>query len=39
MLRYEINHYVKGCNIYLALKIVQYKLYNDLQSLPVSTYC
>ena len=27
------------CNVYLALKVVWYKLYGNLQFLLVSTYC
>ena len=30
---------MKGCNVYLALKVVRHKLYNDLQSLPVFIHC
>ena len=36
--RHDVNNYVKGCNICLALKAVRYKPYGDLQSLPVSTH-
>ena len=39
MLCYDIDNYIKGCNICLALKAVQYKPYGDLQSLPVLTHC
>ena len=38
MLRRDIEDYVKGCNICLALKAIRHKLYSDLQSLPVPTY-
>ena len=38
-LRHDINDYVKGCDVCLALKAVRYKLYGDLQSLPVPTHC
>ena len=31
----DIEAYVKGCDIYLGLKAVRHKPYNDLQSLPV----
>ena len=35
MLRQDIEAYVKGCDICLALKVIYYKLYKDLQLLPV----
>ena len=35
MPRHDINNYIKGCNICLALKLVWHKLFDDLQSLPV----
>ena len=38
MLRHDIDNYVKGCNICLALKAVWHKLYSDLQSLLISTH-
>ena len=38
-LRRGVKNYVKGCNIYLALKAVRHKPYGDLQSLPVPTHC
>ena len=38
-LRHDIDNYVKGCNVCLALKAVQHKLYGDLQSLPIPTHC
>ena len=39
MLCHNVKDYVKKCNIYLALKVVQHKPYDDLQSLPVSIHC
>ena len=39
MLCHDADNYMTKCNICLALKIIQHKPYNDLQSLPVSTYC
>ena len=30
---------MKWCNVYLTSKTVQYKSYNDLQFLPIPTYC
>lgn len=30
---------MKGCNVCLASKAICHKTYNDLQSLPVPTYC
>ena len=38
MFRYNIDNYVKRCNICLALKAVQHKPYSDLQSLSISIY-
>ena len=38
MLHYDVEDYVKGCNVYLALKAVRHKPYGDLQSLPVPTH-
>ena len=38
MLRYNIDNYVKECNVYLVSKIVEHKLYNDLQSLQIFTH-
>ena len=32
---HDVKDYMKGCNVYLALKAVQHKLYGNLQSLPV----
>lgn len=37
-LRKNIETYVKSCNIYLISKVVRYKLYRDLQSLPMLMY-
>ena len=37
-LRKDVEAYVRGCNICLALKTVKYKPYGDLQSLPVPTH-
>ena len=36
-LPYNVEAYVKSCDVCLALKMVQLKLYNDLQFWPVST--
>ena len=33
-LRKDVEAYVKGCDVYLALKAVGHKLYRDLQALP-----
>ena len=35
----EVEAFVKGCNICLVLKTVYYKLYRNLQSLSIPTYC
>ncbi len=35
---YNIEAYVTGCDIYLALKAVRHKLYDYLQSLLVPTH-
>ncbi len=35
---HDVEVYVTGCDICLALKAVKYKPYGDLQSLPVPTY-
>ena len=37
-LRKDVKNYVRGCDLYLASKIVRHKFYRDLQSLPVSTH-
>ena len=37
-LRHHVEAYVKGCDVYLALKAVRHKLYGDLQSLSLSTH-
>ena len=37
-LRRNVDDYVRGCDVYLALKAVQHKPYGDLQSLPVPTH-
>ena len=34
-LRRDVESYVQGCNVCLALKAVRHKPYGDLQSLPV----
>ena len=39
MLRYDVDNYVKGCNVYLVLKVVQHKPYSVLQSLSVLAHC
>ena len=36
--KHNVEAYVKGCDMCLALKAVRYKPYADLQSLPVPTY-
>ena len=38
MLPHNVNNYVKRCDVCLALKVVQHKLYGNLQSLPVLIY-
>ena len=38
MLRHDVDNYVKGCDVCLASKAVQYKPYGDLQSLPIPTH-
>ena len=38
MFCHDIKNYVKGCNVYLALKTIRHKPYGDLQSLPVPTH-
>ena len=37
-LRYNVEAHVKGCDIYLASKVVRHKPYGDLQSLPILTH-
>ena len=37
-LRVDIDAYVKGCDVCLALKTVKHMLYRDLQSLSVPTH-
>ena len=37
-LRHDVEAYVKGCDVCLALKAVRHKPYSDLQSLPVPTH-
>ena len=37
-LRKDVEAYVKGCNICLALKAVKHKPYGNLQTLPIPTY-
>ena len=39
MLFHNVEDYMRGCNVCLASKAVRHKLYGDLQSLPISTYC
>lgn len=36
---HNIKPYIKDCNICLALKAVGYKLYGDLQTLPIVIDC
>ena len=38
MLRHDVDNYVRGCDICLALKAIRHKPYDDLQSLPVPTH-
>ena len=38
MLRCDIDNYMRGCNVCLALKAVRHKPYKDLQSLSVPTH-
>lgn len=35
---YNVKAYIKGYDVCLASKTVRYKLYGDLQSLPISIY-
>ena len=37
-LKKDVEAYVKGCDICLALKAVKHKPYSDLQALPVLTH-
>ena len=37
-LKRDVESYVQGCDVCLALKTVRHKFYSDLQSLPVPTY-
>ena len=37
-LRRDVKDYVRGCDVYLALKAVWHKSYGDLQSLPIPTH-
>ena len=37
-LRHDVEDYVRGCDVCLALKAVRHKPYGDLQSLPVPTH-
>ena len=37
-LRRDVDNYVRGCDVCLALKVVRHKPYGDLQSLPVPTH-
>ena len=36
---HNVDNYIMGYNIFLALKIVRHKPYNNLQSLPIPIYC
>ena len=38
ILQQNVEAYVKGCDVCLALKAVYYKPYEDLQVLPIPTY-
>ena len=38
MLCYDVDNFIKGCNIYLALKIVRHKPYSNIQFLLVLTH-
>ena len=38
ILRHNVKAFIKGCNVCLALKIVRYNPYGDLQLLPVPTH-
>ena len=37
-LKKDVEAYMKGCGVCLASKAVRYKLYRDLQSLPIPIY-
>ena len=37
-LRWDVEAYVKGCNVCLASKAVRHKPYGDLQALPIPTH-
>ena len=37
-MRHNVNVYIKGCDVCLALKTVRHKLYCELQSLPLPTH-
>ena len=37
-LKKDIEAYVKGCDICLALKAIKHKLYSNLQALPILIY-
>lgn len=39
MLRQDVNIYIKGCNVYLALKAIRHKPYGNPQALLVPTHC
>lgn len=34
----DVKFYMRGCDIFLASKAVKFKLYGDIQSLPILTY-
>ena len=38
-LRHDVDNYVKGCNVCLALKAIRHKPYSDLHFLLVLTHC
>ena len=38
MLQKNIEAYIKGCNVYLALKAIYYKLYRDFIPLHILNY-
>ena len=37
-LKKNVEAYVKGCNVYLALKAIKHKFYSNLQALPIPIY-